>query len=129
MIRTPLRPLARILSARQKGENPELIERENIRLRHEETRDSERQRAEGRLLVIGAFFLFAFVSVGLRMGVMANSEPSEPRSASGASIVAQRSDIVDRNGRILATNLLTHSLYAQPQIMMDNTTTNDVCQG
>ena len=33
MIRTPLRPLARILSARAKGENPDAIERENIRNR------------------------------------------------------------------------------------------------
>ena len=31
MIRTPLRPLARILSARAKGENPDAIERENLR--------------------------------------------------------------------------------------------------
>ena len=29
MIRTPLRPLARILSARAKGENPDVIERMN----------------------------------------------------------------------------------------------------
>ena len=35
MIRTPLRPLARILEARAKGENPDAIERENIRIRHE----------------------------------------------------------------------------------------------
>jgi cell division protein FtsI (penicillin-binding protein 3) len=34
MIRTPLRPLARILSARARGENPDSIERENIRLCH-----------------------------------------------------------------------------------------------
>ena len=33
MIRTPLRPLARILDARQRGENPKEIERENTRLR------------------------------------------------------------------------------------------------
>lgn len=120
MIRKPLRPLARILSARQNGENPELIERENIRLRHEEMRDGARQKAEGRLLVLGAFFLFAFVAVGFRMGALAASEPMEPRaSATGAAIIAQRGDIVDRNGRILATNLITHSLYAQPPIMVD----------
>ena len=35
MIRTPLRPLARILSARAKGENPDEIERANVRERHE----------------------------------------------------------------------------------------------
>ena len=120
MIRTPLRPLARILSARQKGENPDAIERENIRLRHEQMRDAARQRAEGRLLVLGALFVFGFVTVGLRMAVLAASEPTEPRAAAtGAAILAQRADIVDRNGRILATNLVTNSLYAQPPIMID----------
>lgn len=120
MTRTPLRPLARILKARARGENPELIEKENIRLRHEAMRDASRGRAEGRLLVLGAFFLMAFVSVGARMGVMANTEPAEPRAAAtGTEIIAQRSDIVDRNGRVLATNLATNSLYAQPPMIVD----------
>ncbi len=120
MIRTPLRPLARILSARQRGENPDAIERENIRLRHEQMRDAARQRAEGRLLVLGALFVFGFVTVGLRMAVLAASDPTEPRAAAtGAAILAQRADIVDRNGRILATNLVTNSLYAQPPNMID----------
>ncbi|MFK7938869.1 MAG: peptidoglycan D,D-transpeptidase FtsI family protein [Roseovarius sp.] len=120
MIRTPLRPLARILQARAKGENPDAIERENIRLRHEEQRDRSRRRAEGRLLVLGVFFFAAFGLIGLRMGVLANTEPSEPRaSVAGADILAQRADIVDRKGRILATNFETHSLYAQPQQMIE----------
>lgn len=120
MTRTPLRPLARILSARQKGENPDAIERENIRLRHEDMRDNARQRAEGRLLVLSLFFFCAFTIVGSRMAVMASSEPEEPRAeATSSRIVAQRADIVDRQGRILATNLQTHSLYAQPPIMVD----------
>lgn len=120
MIRTPLRPLARILKARHQGENPDAIERENIRLRHEEMRDRDRRRAEGRLLVMGAMFFCAFVVIGGRMAVMAQSEPAEPRaSAAGASILAQRADIVDRKGRILATNFDTHSLYAQPQQMIE----------
>ena len=120
MIRTPLRPLARILPARAKGENPDAIERENIRLRHEAMRDKARRRAEGRLLVLGATFFCAFAVIGLRMGVLAQTEPAEPRtSAAGAGILAQRADIVDRNGRILATNFDTHSLYAQPQQMIE----------
>ena len=48
MIRTPLRPLARILKARAQGQNPDAIEAENIRLRHEEDRDRARNRAEGK---------------------------------------------------------------------------------
>lgn len=120
MIRTPLRPLARILDARSKGENPDAIERENIRRRHAEMQDKARQRAEGRLLVLGAFFLCAYVVIGARMGMMASTEPVEPlASASGSAIVMQRADIVDRDGRILATNFDTHSLYAQPPQMVD----------
>ncbi|WP_413870265.1 peptidoglycan D,D-transpeptidase FtsI family protein [Albidovulum sp.] len=120
MIRTPLRPLARILSARSRGENPDVIERENIRIRHEAMRDSARARAEGRLLMLGAAFLVAFAAVGFEMGVLASTDPVEPAAATGgASIVAQRADIIDREGRILATNLVTHSLYAQPQMMVD----------
>lgn len=120
MIRTPLRPLARILDARQKGENPDAIERENKRIRHEQMRDRARQRAEGRLLVLGAFFLCAFAVVGARMGLLATTEPVEPRAhAPRAVISASRADIVDRNGHILATNFDTHALYAQPKHMVD----------
>ena len=120
MIRTPLRPLARILKARANGENPDAIQAENLRLRHEDIRDSARNRAEGRLLVLGAMFFCAFLVVGLRMGALASSVPEEPRvAASGNPIIGQRADIVDRNGRILATNLETHSLYAQIPDMVD----------
>ncbi|MCZ4350962.1 penicillin-binding protein 2 [Roseovarius aestuarii] len=120
MIRTPLRPLARILSARDKGENPDAIERENIRLRHEHMRDRARRRAEGRLLMLGAMFFCAFALIGGRMGVLAQSEAAKPRaSAAGSQIYAQRADIVDRKGRILATNFDTHSLYANPQDMIE----------
>ncbi len=120
MIRTPLRPLARILEARQKGENPDAIERENKRIRHEQMRDQSRLRAEGRLLVLGAFFFCAFAVVGARMGMLASTDPVEPRAhAPGAVISASRADIVDRNGNILATNFDTHALYAQPLHMVD----------
>lgn len=120
MMRTPLRPLAQILKARETGQDPDAIEQENIHLRHEEMRDHARQRAEGRLLVLGVFFFCAFVLVGARMGILAHSEAVEPRAGvAGAQIQAQRADIVDRHGRILATNFETHSLYAQPQQMIE----------
>ena len=120
MKRIPLRPLASILKARAKGENPDAIEKANIRVRHEEMRDKSRQRSEGRLLVLGAFFFCAFSVIGLRMGGLAASDPVEPRAtASGTTITASRADILDRNGKILATNLATHALYAQPPIMID----------
>lgn len=120
MTRTPLRPLARILQARAKGENPDAIERENIRLRAEVLRDKSRARAEGRLVLLGLAFFCAFAVIGVRMGVLSAKEVEEPRVASaGAEIVALRSDIVDRNGRLLATNLVTRALYARPRQMID----------
>lgn len=120
MIRTPLRPLARILHARAQGENPDTIEAENRRARHEVIRDRSRARAEGRILLLGLGFIVAYLAIGGQMMKIAASEPEEPRSAaSGAEILAGRSDIVDRNGRILATNMLTHALYAQPKDLVD----------
>ncbi|MFC5739588.1 peptidoglycan D,D-transpeptidase FtsI family protein [Sinirhodobacter huangdaonensis] len=126
MIRTPLRPLARILDARARGENPDAIERENIRLRGEALRERARTTAEGRLLMMGVLFLAAFVTVGLRMGTLAASTPEEPQLADSApAILAQRADITDREGRVLATNLVTHALYAQPPMLVDPAGTAD----
>ena len=120
MIRTPLRPLARILKARERGEDTHAIEAENLRLRHDAMRDTSRLRAEGRLLVLGAMFAIAFGTIGMRMGALAGSTPQEPQAAvQGNPIIGQRADITDRNGRILATNLETFSLYAHPQDMVD----------
>lgn len=123
MIRTPLRPLARILSARQAGQDPDEIEAELRARRHAEIQDRARRRAEGRIKWMALGFMLAFATVGLRMGAMASSQPSEPRvHASGAQIISQRADIVDRRGRVLATNLSTHALYAHPQDLVDPAT-------
>jgi cell division protein FtsI (penicillin-binding protein 3) len=120
MTRTPLRPLARILPARARGENLEAIERENLRLRHEAMRDRARIKAEGRLLILSVIFFAAFSVVGARMGLMAASQPSEPQHvASADDISSARADITDRHGRLLATNLVTNALYAQPPLMVD----------
>lgn len=120
MTRVPLRPLARILEARASGDDPDAIERENKQQRHDEMRDRARQRSEGRLLVLAALFFVAFTTVGVRMGTLSASEAAEPRAqAPGAQIAAARADIVDRQGRLLATNLTTHALYAQPPQMVE----------
>ena len=116
MNRRPLRPLARILSARARGQNPGEIEAEERAVRLRNMRIVERHRAESRLVFLAIGFAIAFVSIAVQMGVIAISEPEEPNAlVAGASIVTQRADIVDRNGSILATNLITSSLYAQPQ--------------
>ena len=122
--RRPLRPLARVFSARAQGENPDGVEAEERAARMRERHRAERRRAEHRLWLLAATFVLAFGAVGTKMSVMATSTPVEPlATASAARIVAQRADIVDRNGAILATNLQTASLYAQPHLMVDRAAT------
>ena len=120
MTRLPLRPLARILRAREKGENPDAIEAENRAIRSEPARERAWLRAEARLAILLVAFVAAFVTVGVRMAALASSSAQEPRAAaSGTRIITQRADITDRRGRVLATNLATHSLYVQPLLMID----------
>lgn len=118
--RIPLRPLARVLPARERGENPDMIERENLARRHEQGRDHLRMRAESRLLMLAICFFAAFLTVGMRMSTLAASPAEEPVIATtGSSIQSLRADIVDRNGRVLASNLTTNALYAHPQELID----------
>ncbi|NDD09599.1 MAG: penicillin-binding protein 2, partial [Rhodobacteraceae bacterium] len=62
-LRTPLRPLGQILSARAKGEDTREIERENIKRRHDDTKESTLMRAQGRLLLLGIMFLCLYFAI------------------------------------------------------------------
>ena len=79
-----------------------------------------RQRAESRLLMLAICFFAAFLTVGAKMTMLAGSDPEEPHiSVAGSSVLGARADIVDRQGRVLATNLVTNALYVQPQDLID----------
>ncbi len=81
---------------------------------------AERQRSELRLLLVAVAFILAFSVVGGRMTLMSAAMPVEPRDGSGGEpIRTQRAEIVDRHGTVLATNIVTASLYAHPQEMID----------
>jgi cell division protein FtsI (penicillin-binding protein 3) len=76
-----------------------------------------------RLLVGAALFALAFVVISGRLfDVTVLQDGVEPRLADGApsiAPVAERADIVDRNGVILATSLQTFSLFANPREVQD----------
>ena len=79
MIRRPLRPLARILSARAEGSDPNLIEAEERAARLAERHRAERAKAETRLLLLGVAFILGFSTVAGRMALLSAAVPVEPR--------------------------------------------------
>lgn len=123
MTRKPLRPISQIISARKNGQNPDHIERENIRQRHLIMEKVTRIRSESRLLVLIGFFFVSFLAIGLKMGMLSMITPAEPISSTQIlQTLTKRADILDRNGSILATNLITNALYAKPNLMIDKQT-------
>lgn len=80
--------------------------------------------ARGRLMVGAVLFLLAFGLMGLRTLELGVSAPApekvqEERQIAVAPVTVDRADIVDRNGEILAVNLQTSSLYANPRMIKE----------
>lgn len=118
-VRVPLRPLARILQARAEGRDPSPIEARNLRARLEALAETGWRAAEWRLLLLAAAFFAGFALIGARMALLAATPPAETLAWQGEDIQADRADILDRHGRVLATNLLTNALYAELRYMVD----------
>ncbi|MEM7742558.1 MAG: penicillin-binding protein 2 [Pseudomonadota bacterium] len=77
-------------------------------------------RGDWRLILVMMVFLLCYAAVGLQMGLLALTEPSEPRLARAqAAANPVRAEIVDRNGALLAANLPAWSLYAHPAVIKD----------
>ena len=54
------------------------------------------------------------------MGMLSLVTPIEPTaSAQLMKTMTKRADILDRNGSVLATNLITNALYAKPNLMFN----------
>ena len=77
-----------------------------------------------RLLLTGAMFLLAFTVICARLADVAVFKPgAEPKLAASQAArnawPTTRADIVDRNGNLLASSLVTASLYANPRQILD----------
>ncbi|UTW56864.1 penicillin-binding protein 2 [Kordiimonas sp. SCSIO 12610] len=85
--------------------------------------DKAMSKARSRLLVGVAVFFCSFALMGVRTIELGFSEPMAERPVAHKVVVQPvefgRADILDRNGEILATNLETSSLYANPSMIED----------
>lgn len=82
-------------------------------------------QARGRLVLIGGFFILAYMLMAARsvdLSVVQSGfymGDSHVAAAPPTVIASRRADIVDRNGVMLATTLKTTSLYADTKLISD----------
>lgn len=80
-------------------------------------------QARLRLRLVALLVILLFGIAGLRLLFIAIVHPAtdiEPHRPTAPPIyVPKRADLLDRNGMLLATNLTTHSVYANPSKLMD----------
>ena len=84
------------------------------------------ERARGRLLATGVVFLLFFGALIVRtldVAVIGAPPGTAGAGGTGAYDTIARADIVDRNGVLLASNLPTHALYAEPEKIFDREAT------
>ena len=97
------------------------------RLRLQGSAARSMETARHRLVVASLLFSVCFAVVGVRLVdvtlLSEAREPRVPRVSNTGPLDLARADIVDRNGVLLATSLVTQSLYANPKLIGDAETT------
>lgn len=92
------------------------------RIQIAETHKAKMELARNRLMVAIFIFAAAFTLLGLRMldlGLVQQVAEVGRKVDDNAPLLYARSDIVDRNGVVLATNLQTASLFANAKLVME----------
>lgn len=91
-------------------------------------RSSSLDLARGRLVLMSAFFILAYMLMAARAVdvMMIQAHPATEtadvatlQESENASVAMSRADILDRNGELLATTIKTASLYADPYLISD----------
>lgn len=82
------------------------------------------EMARNRALVMGGVFCLAFIAISIRLFDVMVLHSSPRENAEENQIVAEqdtahRANIVDRNGQIIATHLVTASVYANPKVIIN----------
>jgi cell division protein FtsI (penicillin-binding protein 3) len=84
----------------------------------EGARKSTGGRARNRMLMTMAVFFGMYGLIGVRLAYFGMLDPAA-EGGPAVHIQASRPDIVDRNGEVLATDIKTASLFAEPRRIVD----------
>jgi cell division protein FtsI (penicillin-binding protein 3) len=86
----------------------------------EGTRKRTSNQAKSRVAIVIASFTAVYLIIGGRLVQYGLAQPETVSSIGRAdNLMASRPDILDRNGEILATDIRTVSLYAEPHKIVD----------
>ena len=110
-------PFEGVIGSRVSGALPESVAQpSSILVTVEGSARQTLEQARTRLLVVGALFSLALLVVSGKLVGLAVLGPAENTHAHYAPPPVQpvRADVVDRNGRVLATSIATASLFADP---------------
>ncbi len=96
----------------------------HLSLWHQVVRDhTVLDRARNRIVVGVMAFAMAYLFIALRlcdvMVFRSQGERQRMNDKRSAELVLERADIVDRQGEILATHLVTASVYANPKVIIN----------
>jgi cell division protein FtsI (penicillin-binding protein 3) len=96
------------------------LQRRTVGERHVPRGPSTRA-VRSRVYMAMAMFALVYLAIGGRLVMLGFSEEAETASYISAqdSVAASRPDLLDRNGQILATDIKTASLYAEPRKIID----------
>jgi cell division protein FtsI (penicillin-binding protein 3) len=78
--------------------------------------------ARGRTFILSMMFVAGFVGLSgraIQIGLFRPVDEAATAARADATPPSKRADIVDRNGQLLATSLVAHSLYADPKRIWD----------
>ena len=79
-----------------------------------------RAQARSRIVIVISGFLVVYAVIGGRLAQYALAEPETVSSIMPADrLMASRPDLLDRNGEVLATDIRTVSLFAEPHKIVD----------
>ena len=77
--------------------------------------------SRGRIVFAGLAFAAVYAAVGLKLAGlgMASDDHSDALASGSAQVSTARPDLLDRNGEVLATDIRSASLYAEPKRIID----------
>lgn len=76
-------------------------------------------RARNRIVMMMAVFIGLYGAIGIRLAWLAEIDMSSGGNPVAGQRLTSRPDIVDRNGMVLATDITTASLFAEPRRIVD----------